>query len=128
MGRPPRKVPDGTRWCGGCQAPLPIERFTGVERSCRECKYRRHVARKYGLTVAEYDSLLAKQGPLCAVCNVRPHRYVDHCHVTGVVRGLLCPTCNTAVGYMELHPLLASQASTYLTRTAEMITNGGADD
>ena len=39
----------------------------------------------YGMTIADYDAMLARQGGVCAIC--RKHRgktlCVDHCHVTG---------------------------------------------
>ena len=50
----------------------------------------------YGLTLAEYDSILENQDGGCAICGRSP-RYnldVDHDHKTGQVRGLLCKPCN----------------------------------
>lgn len=39
------------------------------------------------------------QGGACAMCSAAPERLlVDHCHRTGLVRGLLCTSCNTAEG------------------------------
>lgn len=39
------------------------------------------------------------QDGACAMCSARPERLlVDHCHRTGLVRGLLCTSCNTAEG------------------------------
>src|SRR5262245_61146757 len=59
--------------------------------------------RRYGLSPAEYDALLAEQGGACAICRKRPkgRLCVDHCHLTGTVRGLLCRKCNTALGYLK---------------------------
>jgi hypothetical protein len=114
-GRRPRPVPAGTRWCSVCKQPLPLERFAGEERTCRVCKHQRHLARKYGLSMEEYRRMDSEQGGMCACCKARPHRYVDHDHKTGVVRGLLCPRCNTAVGYLETHPMIYEQAAAYLS-------------
>lgn len=50
----------------------------------------------YNITREEYQLILAHQGGCCAICQRRP-RYrlaVDHCHRTGLVRGLLCKLCN----------------------------------
>jgi Recombination endonuclease VII len=59
--------------------------------------------RRYGISRAEYDALLAKQGGACAICRKRAkgRLCVDHCHVTGMVRGLLCNECNCALGYLK---------------------------
>jgi hypothetical protein len=60
--------------------------------------------RKYGITSEEFNSLASKQNGACAVCKTsfrvtKPN--VDHDHVTGRVRGLLCDGCNWAVGAFE---------------------------
>lgn len=56
--------------------------------------------RRYGISQAQYDELLAKQNFVCAVCGVKPPVDVDHCHDTGVVRGLLCRGCNVGLGQL----------------------------
>ena len=57
---------------------------------------------KYGITIPEYEHILALQGGICAICggvNASGRRLsVDHNHVTGFIRGLLCDACNTALG------------------------------
>ena len=64
---------------------------------------------KYGLTVEQFDSLLASQAGVCAACGEpETARYrtevrrlsVDHDHKTGAVRGLLCHSCNVALGLL----------------------------
>jgi Recombination endonuclease VII len=59
--------------------------------------------RLYGISAAEYDALLAKQGGVCAICRQHSKRRlcVDHCHLTGTVRGLLCDRCNLGLGYLK---------------------------
>ncbi|CAA9348624.1 MAG: hypothetical protein AVDCRST_MAG16-2207 [uncultured Frankineae bacterium] len=57
-----------------------------------------HLKRRYGITVEDYDRMLAEQGGLCALCQERPAEHVDHDHVTGRVRGLLCFCCNQGLG------------------------------
>jgi Recombination endonuclease VII len=68
-----------------------------------ESPARRAQLRRYGISLAEYDALLEKQGGACAICRKRPkgRLCVDHCHVTGMVRGLLCNECNGALGYLK---------------------------
>lgn len=58
------------------------------------------IARNYNLSKPMYEALLAKQGGKCALCDKTSVSdgikvlYVDHCHTTGAVRGLLCGECN----------------------------------
>lgn len=62
---------------------------------------------RYGLTHAEYQRLLEKQGGGCAICRSNdPHHWsrrfqVDHDHKTGAVRGLLCSGCNGGLGLFK---------------------------
>jgi hypothetical protein len=65
-----------------------------------------------GVTVEQYDAMLAAQGGGCAICGTKPKTRrldVDHDHKTGRVRGLLCHRCNRALpGWVTLHWLLAA--------------------
>jgi hypothetical protein len=81
----------------------------------RDPKYSRamHIKRKYGLTTAEYDTMLQAQGNVCAACGhaftyIRKGKaesyHVDHDHKAGTVRGLLCGDCNRALGYLHDDP------------------------
>jgi hypothetical protein len=83
--------------------------------------------RKYGLSPAEYDAMLAAQAGLCAACGGaetslhpktgKPKRLsVDHCHATGRVRGLLCKACNFAIGHAADDPERLIAAAEYLRR------------
>lgn len=74
--------------------------------------------RTYGITVAQYNDMLLKQNSLCKICNrTCPSGKllaVDHCHVTGKVRGLLCAKCNMGLGYFEDNPNFLEIAVDYL--------------
>lgn len=55
--------------------------------------------RRYGLKKGQYAQMVEVQGNACAVClRVTDHLWVDHDHSTGVVRELLCPSCNRMLG------------------------------
>lgn len=60
--------------------------------------------KKYGITLGDFERLLAAQGGTCALCGGPPlgrfgmNYHVDHDHMTGVVRGLLCSRCNGGLG------------------------------
>jgi hypothetical protein len=81
----------------------------------------RRLLNLYGITLEQYNDLLAKQGGVCAICQ-GPHRgrgkfyHVDHDHKTGDVRGLLCHYCNTAIGSLKDDPALLEKAAAYLRR------------
>lgn len=73
----------------------------------------------YGLTPEGFDTLLEAQNMACAGClepfNTTP--LVDHCHVTGKVRGLLCKSCNTTLGMSHDNPQTLRRLAAYLERT-----------
>lgn len=74
--------------------------------------------RRYGLTPETYAAILKKQGERCAIClleqTVNRRMYVDHCHTSGKVRGLLCHHCNTAIGLMRDDAARMRRAISYL--------------
>ena len=63
---------------------------------------------RYGLSNEDYQQLLDSQQGRCAICRKTPEEankgrdlYIDHNHITGKVRGLVCQRCNLAVGSIE---------------------------
>ncbi len=79
-------------------------------------KYRRGWAymKKYGITVEEFESILAKQGYVCAICRKDGKFVVDHDHNTLKVRGVLCGHCNKALGMMFDDTTILANAIEYL--------------
>ena len=60
----------------------------------------------YGITNQDYEQMLENQGFCCAGCGLHQNILekklnVDHDHVTGKVRGLLCGNCNRALGLVK---------------------------
>lgn len=53
---------------------------------------------EYGITEEDFQRMLLEQEGRCALCCKPATLVVDHCHVTGMVRGLLCRRCNVALG------------------------------
>lgn len=81
----------------------------------------------YGVTVEQFQEMLEFQAGLCAMCcaPMVPGRgtHIDHDHVTGKVRGLLCGTCNTSLGLFE-KPMAADDAMAYLQAVESRDSNG----
>lgn len=82
-------------------------------------------ASRYGLTQEAYDSMLAGQCGKCAICgnNAGANErggdlYVDHDHASGVVRGLLCRSCNVLLGHAKDDVTILARAIEYLASKA----------
>lgn len=88
--------------------------------------------RDYGIAYEQYRELLEQQRGVCAICQQAPDEggrklAVDHSHVTGVVRGLLCTNCNLGIGSFRDSPQLLCVAKAYLERPAPKVTVVDAD-
>jgi len=61
--------------------------------------------KKYGMTLEDFETMIAKQGHLCAICSTdlselnTKNVHIDHCHTNGHVRGILCRKCNVGLGF-----------------------------
>lgn len=86
---------------------------------------RRNALRRYGLTVEQYDAMLAEQSCVCALCGnpanpdgvrAASRLHVDHDHTTGQVRALLCNHCNRGIGAFVDDPDLLRRAAEYIER------------
>ncbi len=81
--------------------------------------------RRYGLTLEQYEEMLAAQDGRCAVCGSQPdpngikassRLHVDHDHVTGANRSLLCTRCNQGIGYFSDNPATLRAAAEYIEK------------
>ena len=76
--------------------------------------------RNYGISIEEYDKLAKLQNYRCAICKTtktaknKSRFAVDHNHRTNQVRGLLCDTCNQAIGLLKDDSCLLKRAAHYL--------------
>lgn len=131
--------PAGTKWCPGCLSFLPLDAFVrnrstpdGIGSYCRPCQNAKaeesrlrvhggsrhyHLMRRYGIGAAEVDALLEAQFGACPLC-LRPltakDAHVDHDHVTGAVRAVLCFNCNGGLGQFRDQPDALRRAAAYL--------------
>lgn len=85
----------------------------------REIQYKR----RYGLTLEDFNLLVAAQAGCCAICREAlkfegKRVHVDHCHVTKKVRGILCSRCNVGLGQFQDNPSMLLAAVRYLKLSA----------
>lgn len=116
-----------SKLCAGCSTLKPHSEFalTAAGKSTRKCTACRSAARRgetvkrlYRVPVEQYDEMLAQQNGVCWVCLEPPDAsqrlHLDHDHVTGHIRGLLCRMCNVGIGYFRDRPDLLLRAAQYL--------------
>ena len=101
--------------CKSCKNEQQNKRYREAPEVHREYLYQK----KYGISIQEYDELLASQNGCCKICgtdtpNGQGRFVIDHNHATGEVRGLLCSTCNTGLGNFFDNPEFLKKAATYL--------------
>lgn len=107
------RMPSGVYVCLGCK------RENGAK--YRE-KNKKHILimnriGRYGITMGEFKALWEKQKGFCAICEevLDKNKYrIDHDHASGKVRGLLCSSCNAAIGLLKDSPEIISNAARYV--------------
>ena len=87
--------------------------------SIKDMKGWRRKLKQYGLTPETYMDLLKKHNGVCGICgNPNYHDgkalFVDHCHSSGKVRGLLCSRCNIMLGMAKDNSMILRMAADYL--------------
>jgi hypothetical protein len=91
---------------------------------------RRWILKQYGMTGEDFANLVRKQHNRCAVCKSASPGHnghkntswcVDHDHVTGQVRGLLCRRCNVALGLLNDDPAVVRAAARYIQQHRQMV-------
>jgi|HubBroStandDraft_2_1064218.scaffolds.fasta_scaffold119758_2 hypothetical protein len=125
------RIKNGERWCSYKKHFAPAEKFLGVrsgkpQTMCEDCVpvANRHMLLRdrFGVDLDWYESKLAEQGGVCAICKVhtlsKRKRFmcIDHDHETGAVRGILCVKCNTSIERIETIENWALVAAGYLAQ------------
>lgn len=124
-----------SKFCPGCESYKLFSDFGrskssahGLQTLCILCShiyaFEKRLASTYNMTVEEYDEVFERQGGACAICGNKPHKMrlaVDHDHLSGKVRGLLCSRCN--------HKLLgsANDSTRLLYKAIEYLESPPAD-
>lgn len=124
-----------TKWCGRCKENLPTSHFAknkvkkdGLQERCRKCRSKHYkstgyvevsrdnrIKRKYGIRLKDYETMFVEQGGACKICKANDvDLVIDHCHESGVVRGLLCNNCNWGLGNFKDNVDFLQAAKEYL--------------
>jgi hypothetical protein len=109
--------------CKTCERQISIDQNKRYRKANPERYKEYDLQKNFGISLTEYNTLLAKQNGVCAICKRSEFRFrngkreslgVDHSHITGRNRGLLCHTCNSAIGLLKDSPELLITAAQYL--------------
>lgn len=111
------------RHCFRCRTWKAVDLFSvdrsrrgGKASSCKECTSDASTASRYGMSVAELQAFRDAHKHECGICGASEIVYVDHDHATGRPRGLLCPSCNSAIGLLGEDPKRFAAAVAYLEK------------
>ena len=133
--------------CQLCNSSKPLENYhknkqikDGKHTICKECNIQKskkwrvdnpekaktlNYRKKYNLTYEQVGELRLKCGYRCEICDIneaqapRGSLFVDHCHETGEVRGMLCLNCNNLLGSAKDQVGVLSNAMQYLKSTSQ---------
>lgn len=122
-------MPTSLRTCARCGHKLSLKRQRHkhcyrcdlvVKRERDDKAHDAYVAKTYGIKLGDYARLYAAQGGKCYICQRATGKArrlaVDHDHVTGLVRGLLCKPCNRMLGHARDDSMMFRRAAGYLER------------
>ncbi|MFI0738473.1 endonuclease VII domain-containing protein [Streptomyces sp. NPDC021100] len=123
--RPRVVVPSGHKHCRRCGETKPHSQWSrnssasdGLATACKSCRVAEgragHLKRTYGISEAEREEMIKEQGGVCCICLSARPVHVDHCHVTDKVRGVLCFSCNAALGQFKDRPDVMRRAAEYV--------------
>ena len=90
-----------------------------------EARRKANIKKKYGISIDDYEEMFEAQGGVCAICGSPPQGLkplsIDHSHLRGHIRALLCPFCNSVLGYSRESVEILQAAIKYL-ETHELVT------
>jgi hypothetical protein len=97
------------------------EKFRRLQKEFRDAhpgwRREQQLKHKYGLSVDQYNEILANQNSMCAICGCYATTLaVDHDHVTNRIRGLICGNCNTGLGMFKDSVTSLAKAIEYLSK------------
>jgi len=95
--------------------------FNNCKPGTKEYRRRNLLRYYFNITLEEYNKLLESQNYSCSICKRHMSTFkknlgVDHCHKTGVIRGILCNNCNNGLGNFKDNIDFLKEAITYLDK------------
>ena len=128
---------EDTKYCPQCKKVKPLLEFyfckvgtKFTQGTCIKCEKERskerHIFKDFGITLKDYDKILEKQDNGCKICGIKipggqGRFHIDHDHVTGKIRGLLCSNCNLALGNAKDDIKILAAMIQYLIDSREQI-------
>jgi hypothetical protein len=114
----------GYAWvCKECKKEKRIQKQNSMSEQAWKLQNRKYwLKSSYNLTLEEYNNKLVEQNHRCAICDTDETQvfmqqlFVDHCHETNKIRGLLCHACNTALGKFRDSKDILNNAIGYLEK------------
>lgn len=77
--------------------------------------------KRYGITQDQFNKMLVDQNNMCKICGNKfkstKDTHIDHCHNSNVVRGILCNSCNMALGQFNDNTDIMDKAIKYLEKS-----------
>ena len=138
-----------TKTCPRCGEERPTDSFYSYKRACKSClreeqrifrasrpdyHHAHNLKQRYGISVDEYQTIIANQNFACAICTVEISDaveykagrsvVVDHNHETGEVRGILCSKCNLVLGHARESTEILYRAIVYLSERGAYTPKG----
>lgn len=97
-----------------------MEKITASPERTRKRRKKNGLKLKFGINFDQYEAMLHEQDYVCIICKKKDNcgrdLAVDHNHITGKIRGLLCTDCNTGLGLFDDNVELLEKAINYLKR------------
>lgn len=94
----------------------------------RYITYKNRIKRLFGMSLDDYAAVFKEQGGRCKICPETDKLVIDHDHVTGKVRGILCRKCNHGLGCFRDNTDYLKGAIDYLNASKEIPTTGETDE
>lgn len=131
MSARPEKYPQGAfkrkpcRYCSKDFEPQAPSHLYCSQQCADDTNTSRYYERNYGVNLVFVKQLYEAQGGVCAICKTEGFKMLeqhssgmnlDHCHETGVVRGLLCHNCNRGLGLLQDNPEYLRRAAEYVEK------------
>lgn len=118
---------DNKKYCNRCNELKFLDDFYSngkeLRGECKDCYKFTNRLNNYGLDRGNFDHLLLSQNNKCAICSEDLESiskcFIDHNHENEIVRGILCPSCNTAIGLLKDSPEIINKAYSYVKRSYE---------